>query len=98
LSNVSVLRDISLIILSAGAFVFTLIPLALFGVVVYGVWQLLRHRNLPTWLRKAREYVTLGLSYVELAMDAVTKPVFAVHGAFATVGGWISVLTKRGGV
>jgi hypothetical protein len=92
-----ILRDISVIILSAGAFIFTLIPLALFGAVVYGVWQLRRHQNLPTWLRTAREYLTLGLSYVDLAMDAVTKPVFAVHMAFARVAGWIRVLTKRGG-
>ena len=93
----SILRDISVIILSAGAFVFTLIPLALSGAVVYGVWRLRKHGNLPTWLRKTREYVTLGLSYVDLAMDAVTRPVFAVHTAFAKVAGWIRVLTKRGG-
>jgi len=92
-----ILRDISVIILSAGAFVFTLIPLALSGVVVYGVWRLLRHRNLPTWLRTGREYLTLGLSYVEQAMDVVTRPFFAVHRAFATAGGWIRALTERGG-
>jgi hypothetical protein len=94
---VSILRDISVIILSAGAFIFTLIPLALCGAVTYGVWQLRRHQNLPTWLRKVRETVTLGLSYVDLAMDVVTKPVFAVHTAFAKVASWIRVLTKRGG-
>lgn len=93
----SILRDVSVIILSAGAFIFTLIPLALSGAVVYGVWRLLRHQNLPTWLRTAREYLTLGLSYVDLAMDAVTKPLFAVNAAFARVAGWIRVLTKRGG-
>lgn len=93
----SVLRDISVIVLSAGAFVFALIPLALFGVVVYGVWWLLEHRNLPTWLRQAREYVTLGLSYVELAMGVVVRPVFAVQAALATVGGWIRVISRRGG-
>jgi hypothetical protein len=94
---VSILRDISVIILAAGVFIFTLIPLALFGAVTYGVWQLRRHRNLPTWLRTAREYLTLGLSYVDLAMEVVTRPVFAVHAAFARVAGWIGVLTKRGG-
>lgn len=93
----SILRDISVIVLAAGAFIFTLIPLALSGVVVYGVWRLRSHRNLPTWLRKMRETMTLGLSYVDLAMDAVTRPVFALHAAFARVAGWIRVLTKRGG-
>lgn len=92
-----ILRDISVIILSAGAFVFTLIPLALSGAAVYGVWWLLRHQNLPTWLRTGREYITLGLSYVELAMDVVRRPVFAVSAAVARVMGWIRVLTKRGG-
>lgn len=93
----SILRDISVIILSAGAFIFTLIPLALFGAVTYGVWRLRRHQNLPTWLRTAGEYLTLGLSYVDLAMDVVTKPVFVVNTAVARVTGWIRVLTKRGG-
>jgi len=93
----SILRDISVIILAAGAFIFTLIPLALFGAVTYGVWWLRRHQNLPTWLRTAREYLTLGLSYVDLAMEIVTRPVFAVNTALAKVAGPIRVLTKRGG-
>ena len=91
----NVLRDLSVILLAAEAFVFILIPLALFGGLVYGVWWLLRHQNLPTWLRVAREYLMTGLSYVELAMEAVTKPVFAVHGAFTTVETWIRAITGR---
>lgn len=92
----NVLRDLSVILLAAEAFLFTLIPLALFGALVYGVWWLRAHHNLPTWLRQTREYMTLGLSYIELAMDAVTKPVFAVHSAFATLEGWIRALRERG--
>ena len=91
----NVLRDLSVILLAAEAFVLILIPLALFGGLVYGVWRLLRHGNLPTWLRMAREYLMMGLSYVEMAMGAVTKPVFAVHGAFATVKAWIRGITAR---
>jgi hypothetical protein len=90
-----VLRDLSVILLAAEAFIFILIPLALFGGLVYGVWWLLRHENLPTWLRIAREYLMTGLSYVELGMAAVAKPVFAVHGAFATVETWIRAITTR---
>jgi hypothetical protein len=90
-----VLRDLSVILLAAEAFVFILIPLALFGGLVYGVWWLLRHENLPTWLRIAREYLMTGLSYVELGMAAVAKPVFAVHEAFATVETWIRAITTR---
>jgi hypothetical protein len=91
----NVLRDISVILLAAEAFIFALIPLALFGALVYGVWWLRRHSNLPTWLRDIRGYVMLGLSYVERAMDAAVKPVIAVHTAFATLGGWLDALQKR---
>ncbi len=93
----NVLRDGAVILLAVEAFFCALVPLALSGAVVYGVWRLRRHRNLPTWLRTAREYVSLGLSYVDLAMEGVTKPIFAVNRAFATVQGWIRVLIRRGG-
>lgn len=93
----NVLRDAAMILLAAEAFFCALIPLAVSGGVVYGVWWLRRHRNLPTWLRTGREYVILGLSYVELAMDVVTKPIFAVSRVLATVRGWVRVLTRRGG-
>jgi hypothetical protein len=91
----SVLRDLSVIFLAAEAFIFTLIPLALFGGLVYGVWILRRHQNLPTWLGVARNYLMIGLSYVERGMDAATKPVFAVRAASATVEAWIRNVTGR---
>jgi hypothetical protein len=90
-----VIRDLSVILLAAQVFVLTLIPLALFGGLVYGVWRLLQHGNLPTWLRIARSYLMTGLSYVELAMKAVTKPVFAVQSASATAEAWIRALMAR---
>ncbi len=92
----NVLRDLSVILLAAEVILFALIPLALFGALVYGVWQLRRHQNLPTWLRKTREYFLLGLSYVDLGMDAAAKPVISVHSAFATVEGWLSAVRRRG--
>ena len=91
----NILRDISVILLAAEAFILVLIPLALSGALVYGVWQLRSHRNLPTWLRTVREYLLLGLSYVELAMDAVTKPVIAAHAASARLEGWVRALRGR---
>ncbi|MGD2178773.1 MAG: hypothetical protein PVG71_13235 [Anaerolineae bacterium] len=91
----NVLRDLSVILLAAEACIFILIPLALFAGLVYGVWWLLRHRNLPTWLRMAREYLMTGLSYVEVATEAVAKPVLAVHGALATVEAWIRAVAGR---
>lgn len=92
-----ILRDVSVILLAVEAFICTLIPLALSAAVVYGVWWLRRYRNLPTWLRTGREYTITGLSYVELAMEHVTKPIFAINRLFATVGAWIGILTRRGG-
>ncbi len=91
----NVLRDLSVILLAAEAFLFALIPLALFGALVYGVWWLRRHRNLPTWLSKTRGYLTLGLSYVERVMDALAKPVIAAHSAFATLDGWLGAVRER---
>lgn len=91
----NVLRDLSLILLATQAFILTLIPLALSGGLVYGVWWLLRHRNLPTWLRVAREYLATGLSYVELAMESVARPVFAVYRVFATLQAWIHAIAAR---
>ena len=85
-----VLRDISVILLVSEAVVFALIPLALFGALVYGIWRLRRHQNLPTWLRLAQNYLGQGLSYVELAMSWIAKPVFATHTAFAHLTGSIS--------
>jgi len=84
----NVLRDISVILLAAEAFLFALIPLAFFGALVYGVWWLRMHRNMPSWLTALRTYLGLGLSYVETGMDALAKPVIAVHKAAATVEGW----------
>jgi hypothetical protein len=92
----SVLRDVAVILLAAQAFILVLVPLALFGGLVYGLWMLLQHRNLPTWLRMGREYLMMGLSYVEQAMEAAAKPVFAVHAASTTVEAWIHALTGRG--
>lgn len=85
----SVIRDISVILLAAEAFFCTLVPLVLFGVLVYGVWRLMTPQNLPAWLGKIRANVEMGLSYVELGMDAVTRPVIAAHKACANVSGWI---------
>jgi len=87
-----VLRDISVILLAFLTFVVMLVPLVVFGGLTYGVWTLLRHRNLPTWLRVGREYLLMGLSTINLAMEAVARPVFKVREAAANVEGWIQAL------
>ncbi len=91
----NVLRDLSLILLASGTFIFTLIPLALFGGLAYGMWWLLKHENLPSWLYMIHEYVSLGLSYVERAMQALVKPVMRVHTTLANIQGWLEYLRMK---
>jgi len=93
----NVLRDLSVILLAAEAFILTLIPLALFGGLVYGMWWLLKHENLPTWLRMMREGVNKLQSYVEQAMRAVVEPILVVNSTLAKVQGWLGATVKQGG-
>lgn len=81
----TVLRDVAIVILAVEAFVLMLLPLVVLGGLVYGLWWLRRHENLPSWLRLTRAYVSLGLSYVELAMALIVRPILFVNGALATV-------------
>ena len=87
-------RDFALILLAAEAFIMALIPLALFGGLVYGMWWLQRHENLPSWLQLIRSYLKLVQSYVELAMRMLVSPILKVHAALATVQGWLDGITK----
>ncbi len=94
----SLLSDLSLILLAVEAFAMALMPLMLFGGAVYGMWYLQRHENLPSWLRLAQAYLTLGQSYVELAMRAVVRPFMLIHSTLATVQGWLGAISGRGAV
>ncbi len=87
-------RDFALILLAAEAFILALIPLALFGGLVYGLWWLQKHENLPSWLQLIRSYLTLIQSYVELAMRMLARPILQVHAALATVQGWMDGIAK----
>jgi hypothetical protein len=88
------LRDLSLILLAAEAFVLALVPLVLLGGLVYGLWWLHRHENLPSWLRLAQAYLALGRAYVELAMRAVIRPILLVHSILGTVQGWLGAVAE----
>ena len=90
----TVLRDLSLILLAGGAFVMALVPLALLGGAVYGMWYLQRHENLPSWLKLAQAYLALGRAYVELAMRAVIRPILLVHSILAAVQGWLGAIAR----
>ncbi|MCP4539073.1 MAG: hypothetical protein GY832_18210 [Chloroflexi bacterium] len=87
-------RDFALILLAVEAFVFALVPLVLFGGLVYGLWWLQRHENLPSWLGVVQAYLKLIQAYVELAMRIVVKPVLQVHDILATVQGWTGGIAK----
>ena len=83
------LRDLSLILLAVAAIVMALVPLALLGGLVYGLWWLHRHENLPSWLQLAQAYLSLVQAYVELAMRTVIRPFLLIHSFLATVQGWL---------
>jgi hypothetical protein len=92
----TVLRDLSLILLAIEVFVVALIPLVLLGAAVYGLFRLRRHGNLPSWLHLIQAYVNLGLSYVELAMATAVRPIFWVNKVISTVRGWLVTIAKTG--
>ncbi len=89
------LRDLSLVILVMEIFVAALLPLIVCGGLVYGLWWLFRHENLPTWIRIVQAYLALGLAYVQLVMQTIARPVFAVHTAIARAQGMMGAVTYR---
>lgn len=88
----NVVRDVSVILLAIEVFIMGLIPLAILGALVYGVWRLRRHQNLPTWLRTARSYLMVGKHYVERAMGIAARPVLVGHSASAGLRAWVRAL------
>ena len=88
----AVLRDLSIILLAVEAFVLAMVPLTLLGGLVYGLWWLRRHENLPSWLHLAQTYLNLGRSYVELAMAAVVRPILFVNSVVQAIQGWLDAI------
>ncbi len=86
-----VLRDIALILLAIEAFALALIPLALLGGLVYGLAWLQRRENLPSWLKLAQAYVSLGQGYAHWLMALIVRPILWLHEATATVRRWLRV-------
>lgn len=93
----SLLRDLSLILLAVEAFALALVPVTLLGALVYGLWWVQRHENLPNWLGLAQSYLKLGQAYVELALAAAIRPIVLIHSIQSTVVGWFGALAKLGG-
>ena len=69
------IRDLAVVLLAVEAFFIALVPLALLGGLVYGLWWLLRHENLPSWLGVVHAYLSLAQAYIELAMQTLTSPI-----------------------
>lgn len=92
-----IVRDLSVVLLAAEAFVLALVPLVLFGGLVYGMWWLQRHENLPSWLALARAYLEVGRATVALAMAVVVRPFMLIYSVVGTVQGWLSVVARVGG-
>jgi hypothetical protein len=92
----AILRDLSIILIAIEAFVIALMPLIVLGALIYGLWWLRRHENLPRWLKMARAYESLGQAYVELAAAYVVRPFLFVHSALATAQRWLVLAVKTG--
>lgn len=93
----AVLRDLSIILIAVEAFFLALAPLVILGALVCGLGWLQRHENLPSWLRLAQSYMSLGQAYVELVMAAIVRPILFIQSAMATVRQWLGVGVKTGG-
>ena len=88
------LSNLSIILLAIEAFILALIPLVLFGGLVYGMWWLQRRENLPRWLKLAQAYLAQGQYYVEMAMGAVVRPILLIHSIAATVQNWLGAIGR----
>jgi hypothetical protein len=93
----AVLRDFAIILIAAELSFLILVPLVVFGALIYGVGWLRRHENLPSWLELAQAYVSLGQGYVEMAMALLVRPILVVHSAQAIIQRWLGVDVKTGG-
>jgi hypothetical protein len=79
----SLWRDLSVIFLAVTAAVLGLVPMAVCGVIVYGLRLLARHENLPAWLQISQGYVTTGRQYVRRVMRLAASPIVFVHTVLA---------------
>jgi hypothetical protein len=93
----AVLRDLAIVFLAIEAFFLMLVPLAVFGALIYGLGWLGRHENLPGWLKLAQAYVTLAQAYVEMAMAIVVRPILFINSISATIRRWLGGIAKTGG-
>ncbi len=76
-------RDIALIFLSIEAFIVSLIPLAIFGGLAYGVYRLRGWTK--TGLQTAQAYAQTAHEHVEKASRAVVDPLVRVYAMAAMV-------------
>lgn len=81
----SILRDLSLILLAAEVTLFTLAVLAVLAVVNYFALRSRWWHVIPSWFAVARGYLALGLRIVERICRLIVAPVMAIGSATAGV-------------
>jgi len=90
----TVVRDVSIILLAIVAMLLATMPMMLLGALVYSLMRLARHRNLPAWLGLVNAYVSLAQAYVELGMATVARPILAASSARAGLQGWLAAVVS----
>jgi len=84
---VSVLRDLSLILLALEWAVFTLVVLAALAAINYGLFRLRWWHTLPRQFALARGYLDAARRVLERMCRAAAAPIFAVGAARAALSG-----------
>jgi hypothetical protein len=75
--------EISTIFLIVPVLIASIIPLALFAALAYGVTKLLG--IIPPYAHLVQDYFEKGLYYVKLGADKLTEPVLKAHSGLAVV-------------
>jgi hypothetical protein len=75
----SVLRDVSLILLALEGAAFTLVILALLGAINYGLIRFRWWHTIPGWFALAWGYLRRGQQIIGRICRLLTAPIFAVY-------------------
>jgi hypothetical protein len=91
-----VLRDIALIILALEGVVFTLLILAVLGLINYGMIRFRWWHEIPRWFAIGRGYLGLGKNFIERACEVVRAPIVTVVTTQAGVAEGMRHLVRSG--
>jgi len=91
----SILRDVSLILLALEGVVFTLLALAALAAINYGLVRFRWWHTIPRWFGLLRGYLAIGQRWVEQACRIAVTPIMTVAAAVAAVSGGARVLVNK---